>query len=79
MPFPHQRILVLLASMLAAMAANAVFFGYEPSNVGAQVFFSILSTLIMLPFTTIFPKLFHKASDDQSDDFSVTFFVLGVA
>lgn len=31
-----QRILILLSSMLAAMASNAFFFGYQPSNIEAQ-------------------------------------------
>jgi hypothetical protein len=32
-----QRIIILLSVILAGMASNAVFFGYNPDNVGAKV------------------------------------------
>jgi hypothetical protein len=57
-----QRVAILIAAMLTAMAFNAAFLGYEPGNVGATVTMTLVSTLLMWPVSDGFPALFEAAN-----------------
>ena len=57
-----QRLTVLMAIILGYYASSAIFFGIDPSNIGAKVIIGIVTALIIGPAKTMFKLLFSKST-----------------
>lgn len=57
-----QRLMVLLSIILGYFATSAIFFGLDPSNMGAKLFIGIFTAMILGPAKTSFKLLFRKST-----------------
>jgi hypothetical protein len=61
-PFTRpQRLMVMLCLILGQTAVAAVFFGIDPSNIGAKILIGIFTAVLLLPSNFLFKILFKKS------------------